>query len=87
MESNYDNLKLEDILYKLSISSLMQQTEILKLLNKWHELKSEVENEANLIEACKYGYNYHKTSQFPELEFENACRQNFLQILENKKYV
>lgn len=61
------------------------------LFQQLHEANEKIKelnnaNEVNLIEACKYGYNYHKITSFPELNFEDACRQNFLQILENKKY-
>ncbi len=39
-------------------------------------------NECELIASAEYGYNYHKISQFPDLEFEEMCRQNFLQVLQ-----
>lgn len=38
-----------------------------------------------LIEACRYGYNYHKTTQFPEMEFDEMAINNFKQLLESKK--
>lgn len=41
--------------------------------------------EQDLINACKYGYEYHKTSQFPNTEFEEFCMNNFKQLLESKK--
>lgn len=37
----------------------------------------------DLIEACKYGYNYHQTTQFPEYSFEDNCLNNFLQKISN----
>lgn len=37
-----------------------------------------------LIAATEYGYNYHKTSQFPDLKFEQMCKQNFLQVLQRR---
>ena len=41
--------------------------------------------EQDLIDACKYGYEYHKTSQFPNTEFEEFCMNNFKQLLESKR--
>lgn len=38
--------------------------------------------EGELIEACRYGYNYHKTSQFPEMEFDDMAINNFKQHLQ-----
>jgi len=38
-----------------------------------------------LIEAAKYGYNYHRTTRFTLMSFEKNCLNNFLQTLENKK--
>lgn len=37
-----------------------------------------------LIEACRYGYNYHKTTQFPEMEFDEMAINNFKQVLDSK---
>jgi len=48
------------------------------------ENKKEI-TEQDLIDACKYGYDYHKTTQFPNLEFEEFCKNNFRQLLESKK--
>jgi hypothetical protein len=52
------------------------------------ELKSdEVEeqersySEEDMIEASKYGYNFHKTTIFPEQEFEDSCIRNTQQWL------
>ena len=41
--------------------------------------------EQDLIDACKYGYDYHKTSQFPEKEFEEEAINNFKQVLAGKE--
>ncbi len=38
--------------------------------------------EQALINACKYGYDFHKTSSFPEQEFEQAAINNFRQDLQ-----
>lgn len=37
---------------------------------------------AKLINAAKYGYVFHQTTQFPELSFNEGCRNNFLQYLQ-----
>ena len=43
-------------------------------------------NEEDLIKASEYGYNFHKTTQFPEHEFEDSCINNTKQwILSLKK--
>lgn len=39
------------------------------------------ENE-ELIKAAKYGYDYHATTQFPDLSFEENCKNNLLQYLQ-----
>ena len=36
-----------------------------------------------LIEAAKYGYEYHANTQFPEMSFEDNCKNNFLQKLQH----
>ena len=38
-------------------------------------------SEEDMIEASKYGYNFHKTTQFPEQEFEDSCIRNTQQWL------
>ena len=38
-------------------------------------------NKEDMIEASKYGYNFHKTTQFPEQEFEDSCIRNTQQWL------
>ena len=48
------------------------------------ELEKEVENkytEENMIESSRYGYNFHKTTSFPEQEFEKSCINNTKQWL------
>lgn len=37
--------------------------------------------EKDMIEASKYGYNYHITTSFPEKSFEENCERNTLQWL------
>jgi len=41
--------------------------------------------EKELIEAAKYGYEYHQTTKFPERPFEEECINNFKQSLVSKK--
>ena len=38
-------------------------------------------SEEDMIEASKYGYNFHKTTSFPEQEFEDSCIRNTKQWL------
>lgn len=38
-------------------------------------------SEEDMINASKYGYDYHKTSQFPEQQFEDSCIRNTQQWL------
>ena len=35
----------------------------------------------DMIKASKYGYNFHKTTLFPNQEFENSCINNTKQWL------
>ena len=35
----------------------------------------------DMIKASKYGYNFHKTTQFPNQEFEDSCINNTKQWL------
>lgn len=37
--------------------------------------------EKELIEAAKYGYEYHQTTKFPERPFEEECINNFKQSI------
>lgn len=41
----------------------------------------------DMIKAAEYGYNFHKTTQFPEHNFEDSCINNTKQWLTtfNKK--
>lgn len=38
-------------------------------------------SEEDMINASKYGYNFHKTTQFPNQEFEDSCINNTKQWL------
>jgi hypothetical protein len=37
--------------------------------------------EEDMIEASKYGYNFHKTTSFPQQDFEDSCVRNTQQWL------
>ncbi len=43
--------------------------------------------EGDLIDAAKYGYDFHKNSQFPDHEFEQACVNNFAQYRQYKTQI
>jgi hypothetical protein len=38
-------------------------------------------SEEDMIKASEYGYNFHKTTQFPEQEFKDSCIRNTQQWL------
>ncbi len=46
---------------------------------KWQQERSY--SEEDMINASKYGYNFHKTTQFPNQEFEDSCINNTKQWL------
>jgi hypothetical protein len=46
---------------------------------KWQQERSY--SEEDMLEASKYGYNFHKTTQFPSQEFEESCIRNTQQWL------
>lgn len=46
---------------------------------KWVEER--MFSEEDMIKSSKYGYNFHKTSSFPEHNFEDACIRNTQQWL------
>lgn len=39
----------------------------------------------DMIKAAKYGYEFHKLTQFPEQDFEDSCINNTKQWLEHYK--
>jgi hypothetical protein len=43
--------------------------------------KNKCYSEEDMLMASKYGYNYHKSTQFPEQEFEDSCIRNTQQWL------
>ena len=46
---------------------------------KWQQERSY--NEEDMIDAAKYGYEYHKTTSFPEKTFDDNCKNNYHQHL------
>ena len=67
-----------------------------ELLNKYHlkidgykefQQAKEIEKQQqgyskeDMIEASKYGYNFHKTTSFPQQDFEDSCVRNTQQWL------
>lgn len=49
------------------------------------EINSQKANLPDLVDAAKYGYEYHKNTSFPEHEFEDECINNFKQYIQGKK--
>ena len=47
-------------------------------------LKDRTDPHKALLTACKYGYEYHKNSQFPEASFEEFCLSNYKQFMFDK---
>jgi hypothetical protein len=63
-----------------------QDTRISELEARVKELEEALKsNESELINAAKYGYVYHMTTQFPELSFNENCRNNFLQFMQGQR--
>lgn len=57
------------------------------LLDAERQAKPSVESIVGFVlEAAKYGYEYHANSQFPEQSFEDNCKNNVLQWLSNKGF-
>lgn len=57
--------------------------DVLKFGAKWQQ--EIMYSEEDMIEASKYGYNFHKTTQFPNQEFEDSCIRNTQQWVQNLK--
>lgn len=70
---------LKKSLNNLSKDLLDRGKEIAKLQ------KNKQYSEKDMIEASKYGYNFHKTTSFPEQEFEDSCIRNTQQWLTTLK--
>ena len=74
MNYNENNLR-EDLVKMYNADSV--QVAIFDLVLKNHDI-----SETKLIDACKYGYDFHKTTQFPDMEFEeSSALGNFKQKL------
>ena len=53
---------------------------------KWQQDQDKKKySEEDMIEAAKYGYNFHKTTSFPNQEFEASCIRNTQQWLTTYK--
>lgn len=48
--------------------------QMISLAVEWCE--SKFYTEEDMIEASQYGYNFHKTTSFPEQDFEDSCIRN-----------
>ena len=46
---------------------------------KWQQERTY--SEEDMLNASKYGYNFHKTTSFPNQEFEDSCINNTKQWL------
>jgi hypothetical protein len=57
--------------------------DIIKHAKKWYiEIpKEETYSKEDMILAAKYGYDFHKTTQFPKQDFEASCIRNTEQWL------
>lgn len=53
------------------------------LLLKCVTCLTDVYSEEEMINSAKYGYEYHSTTSFPEENFEDNCKNNFLQKLQS----
>ena len=58
------------------------ESQVIRLLEKYGFEKQEgLYSEEDMLEASEYGYNFHKTTQFPEQEFKDSCIRNTQQWL------
>jgi hypothetical protein len=57
----------------------------IKVLKHQKEQDKNKYSDEDMIEASKYGYNFHKTTQFPQQEFEDSCIRNTQQWLNKFK--
>lgn len=48
------------------------------------ELGNQKATDKDLIDAAKYGYEYHQKATFPENKFEDECINNFKQHIQSK---
>ena len=82
--------KLETI-YETNIihNSFLDKDSIIQAMVESYNLgKSESNDytEEEMIKASKYGYEYHQTTSFPELDFESNCINNTKQWLQSKQH-
>ena len=52
---------------------------------KWEREQEKKYSEQDMINASKYGYDFHKTTSFPEQDFEDSCIRNTQQWLTTLK--
>lgn len=76
------NVKLFD--YTLEFQEIIMEA-LVKSFKLGQQSLSSSKDLTLLIEAAKYGYEYHSNSQFPEMTFEDNCKNNLLQWLQNKQ--
>ena len=55
------------------------ESEAFKKGIKWQQERTY--SEEDMLNASKYGYNFHKTTLFPNQEFEDSCINNTKQWL------
>lgn len=76
MESNYSGIQIT----KGFVLGAMKFA-----INWQKEQDKKLYSDEDMLEASKYGYNFHKTTQFPNQEFEDSCIRNTQQWFEQFK--
>ena len=81
-----DCYKLIASTYKIKGVRTFKNTieEIYLMYQKLGDIKKHY-TEEDLINACRYGYYFNQTSQFPKDEFEKACINNIKQKIQSDK--
>jgi hypothetical protein len=72
------NEEIKNIIDATSMGKLEKEAVIKSLLNL-HSVSVRSYSEQDLIAAAKYGYEYRDTTSFPELSFEDNCKNNVKQ--------
>lgn len=77
--------KISQIEYEISLIGKNERDQFTGIENRLDELKGiingEVYSKDDMIESAEYGYNYHVNTSFPSKNFEENCKNNFLQHL------
>lgn len=76
-------LQLQNDLLNQAKQSLDNANQILKSDNTTSGDNLPTESIEMFLRAAKYGYDYHSSTQFPEMSFDDNCKNNFLQALSN----